>query len=118
MSLRRILLLAFTISSFGLTLMIINGENEALMPWFLGLARVGVSQAFVALYLSVVLSYPTNLASTAIGVCVSVGKVATIFAPMIAEAPAPANLIIVVTLIVLAAIVSQFLDTERGLADS
>ena len=117
MSLRRILLLAFTISSFGLTLMIINAENEALMPWFLGLARVGVSQAFVALYLSVVLSYPTNLASTAIGVCVSVGKVATIFAPMIAEAPAPTNLIIVVTLIVLAAIVSQFLDTERGLAD-
>ena len=117
MSLRQILLLAFSISSFGLLLIIIFAENEALMPWLLGLARVGVSQAFVALYLSIVLFYPTILASTAIGVCVTVGKAATTFAPMIAEAPAPANLIIVMILTVLAAIVSQFLDTQRGFAD-
>ena len=43
MSLKRILLLAFSISSFGLLLMIICAENEIIMPWVLGLARVGVS---------------------------------------------------------------------------
>jgi len=76
------------------------------MPWILGFARIGVSQAFVALYLSVILCYPTILTSSAIGVCVTFGKVAASFAPMIAEAPAPTNLIIVMTMTVLAAIVS------------
>ena len=83
------------------------------MPWIIGFARIGVSQTFVALYLSLVLCIPTILVTTAIGTSVTFGKIASSFAPLIAEADFPINLYLFFAIITLAAVVSQCLNTEK-----
>uniref|UniRef100_A0A7S3HVQ1 Major facilitator superfamily (MFS) profile domain-containing protein n=1 Tax=Favella ehrenbergii TaxID=182087 RepID=A0A7S3HVQ1_9SPIT len=117
-SIKRVFLLAFGVSSVGMMLLILCGDNDELVPWILGFARIGFSQAFVAAYLGAILYYPTILASSAIGVCVTISKSATILAPIIAEVDAPINLIILLVIAVSACVVSQCMDTEKYEKDS
>ena len=113
MSLKRILLLGYCISSISVLLLIICADKEQLMPWLIGFARIGIGQQFVALYLSLVLCMPTILVSTAFGTSVTVGKISTIFAPLIAEADSPINLFLMLAIITVAGVVSQCLNAEK-----
>ena len=77
------------------------------------IARFGFSQAFVASYLSIIFVYPTILTSTTIGICVTMSKIATIFAPIIAEIHDPFNLVILLIVAILATFISQFLVLDN-----
>ena len=105
-SLKRVFLIAFTMSALGMLLLVIFSQSESWIPVMLMIARFGFSQAFVASYLSMILLYPTVLTSTAIGICVTMSKMATIFAPMIAEIPSPTNLVILLVIAIVSSIVS------------
>ena len=91
-SLKQVFLVAFGMSTLGTLLLILFRDADSWMPLILIVARFGFSQAFVASYLSFILVYPTILTSTAIGIAVTMSKLATIFAPVIAEIQTPKNL--------------------------
>ena len=76
------------------------------------IAKFGFSQAFVASYLSVVLLYPTVLASTAMGFCNFFARVASILAPLVAEVKAPVNLLIMLAIAGVALLTSQCLTIQ------
>ena len=84
----------------------IFSESETWTPVVLMLARFGFSQGFVASYLTMILIYPTVLTSSAMGIAVTMSKLATVLAPMIAEVDAPTNLLILLGVVVLATVVS------------
>lgn len=105
-STKKVFLIAFTMSALGMQLLIIFSQSDTWIPVMLMIARFGFSQAFVASYLSMILLYPTILTSTAIGICVTMSKLATIFAPMIAEMSSPTNLIILLVIAIISSIVS------------
>ena len=109
---RQTLLLGLSVSSVGLLLLILCNDRPDLMPLVLAIARIGVCIGFVALYLCAVMCYPTILANTVMGVCVTIGKGGTIFAPMIVELEAPWNLVFVLVIVALSAIVSTCLNTD------
>ena len=88
-SIKRVFLVAFGMSSVGMLLLILFRNADDWIPLILVVARFGFSQAFVASYLSFILVYPTILTSTAIGIAVTMSKCATIFAPVIAEIQPP-----------------------------
>ena len=68
----------------------------------------------MAAYLSVVLLYPTILASTAMGVCNLLARVATILAPAAAELKSPINLLILFVIAGLALLASQCLTVPNS----
>ena len=105
-SLKRVLLVAFCTSSVGMLLLILCDGDPVLTPWVLGLARIGFSQGFVAVYLTCVLCYPTVLTSTTIGIATCSSKILTMSAPLIAELDPPINLVILLVIAVSASIVS------------
>ena len=73
------------------------------------IAKFGFSQAFVAAYLSIVLIYPTILASTAMGVCNLLARTSSVMAPIVAEVEAPINLLILLSITGVALVASQCL---------
>ena len=117
LSLRRVFLLSFGMSTISLALMILCADSDLLTPVLLLVNRFFFSQAYVLSYLSIVLLYPTVLAASAGGICVMVSKCVTIIAPMIAEVRSPLNLLIVLCVSLAAAIGSQFLNDENESID-
>jgi len=112
-SLKRVFLISFSLATVGTFLLILFSDNDLWIPVILLIAKFGFSQAFVAAYLSIVLLYPTVLASTAMGVCNLLARVATIMAPIVAEVKAPLNLVILLAIAVLALLVSQCLTVPE-----
>ena len=108
-SIKRIYLIAFSLSSVGVLLLIIFKDSDNWIPLILMVARFGFSQAFVLGYLGIILVYPTILTSTAMGICVMMSKIATIFAPIVTEVQSPINLVILMSIAIVATLVSQFL---------
>ena len=60
-------------------------------------------------YLGIVLLYPTILASTAMGICNLLARVATIMSPMVTEVKSPINLLILFVIVGVAFLASQCL---------
>lgn len=112
-SLKRVFLLAFGMCIMSLTLLMLFIESDTLTPFLVLMNRFWFSLGYVLSYLSVILLYPTILASTASGFCVLSSKGVTIFAPMIAELRPPINLVIVLSVSISAAIASQFLKDDK-----
>merc|ERR1712062_221969 len=88
-SLKRVFLVSFSLSLTGIFLLIVFSGSDSWIPLMLLIAKFGLSQAFVAAYLSVVLLYPTILVSTAMGVCNLFARISTITAPLVAEVKTP-----------------------------
>ena len=104
--LRRVFFIAFGCATAGTSLLVIFNRSDIWTPFILMLARFGFSQAFPASYLSVMFFYPAILTGTAMGVCMTVSKVATVMAPMVAEVHSPLNLIILMIIGALATVFS------------
>ena len=107
--LKRVFLISLSLSLIGILLLIVFGQNGTWVPLMLLIAKFGLSQAFVTSYLSVVLLYPTILASTTMGICNLLARVATTMAPMAAEIKAPFGLAILFVVVGSALLASQFL---------
>ena len=117
--LKRVFLIAFGSATMGTMLLLIFKQSDSLTPFLLILAKFGFSQAFPASYLSIMFIYPTILAGTAMGVCVTVAKIVSVMAPMVAEVHSPLNLIILMTLGAITTVISQFLVLRpQGNTDS
>ena len=59
--------------------------------------------------MGIVLLYPTILASTAMGICNLLARVATIMSPMVTEVKSPINLLILFVIVGVAFLASQCL---------
>ena len=93
-SLKRGLLISFGTGLLGIFLLIFFSDSESWIPLMFFIAKFGLSQAFVIVYLSVIFLYPTILSQTAMGACNLLARIATIMAPLIAEVRSPINLIV------------------------
>lgn len=108
-SLKRTFFISFTLALFGTILLILFSQKSAWIPVMLLIAKLGFSQAFVAAYLSIILIYPTILASTAMGICNLLARVSSVMTPIVAEIEAPINLVILVSIAGVALTASQCL---------
>ena len=98
-SLKRVFFVSFGLSLLGVLLLIALRSNDTWIPFMLLIAKFGLSQAFVVSYLGIVLLYPTILASTAMGICNLIARVATIMSPMVTEVRSPLNLLILLAVV-------------------
>ena len=67
---------------------------------FILVTRFGASQAIVGAYLGIVLLFPTQLVSTAMGICNFFGRFLTILAPLLTEVSAPWPMLTLVILLI------------------
>ena len=113
-SLKRVFLVSLCLSLTGIFLLIVFSGSDSWIPLMLLIAKFGLSQAFVAAYLSVVLLYPTILVSTAMGVCNLFARISTITAPLVAEVKTPFNLMILFAICFIALVASQCLKVPQS----
>ena len=106
-------IIAFSLGSVGALLLSIFYQNGNIMPVLLMFTRFGISQAFVASYLSIILLFPTKLTATTMGICNVIARVAAIIAPFIAEVKPPINLIILLALLIAATLLSQLIIVPK-----
>lgn len=78
------------------------------MPFFVVLAKFGISGGFVLCYASTVEVFPTLFCATALGFCNFFARVLTILAPEIAEREPPLPMALFVALTGLGAILIWF----------
>lgn len=98
----------------GICIIFLGSETEsALMPFFVVLAKFGISGSFCILYVCMVDVFPTLFLVTALGVCNFFAKFLSIFASQVAERPAPLPMIIFCTLNALGIVVVQFVKTIK-----
>lgn len=82
-------------SVIGSLLIIFFGEkNEAFMPFFVVVAKWGISGSFIVVYISMVDIFPTLFLATAFGMCNFLARVLTIVAPQVAELEPPVPMIV------------------------
>lgn len=79
----------------------------------LTLAKTGVKVTFDICYLANSHLFPAIFAGTAFGICNIGAKIATIFAPMIAEIEKPIPMATFTIVALIAALLSLFIITER-----
>lgn len=109
-------------------LLMSNGrfESRLILGLCLFVAKFGIAFTFMINYLSIVKLFPTLFCGTASGICNLGGRLATIFAPIVAEFPPPTPILILGTLILAAFTSSTLLlipsldnegkkDEEKGL---
>lgn len=85
----------FAISCIGaISLLIWSSVNPNLVPVMILFTRFGVSATFNISYLANAQLFPPIFSGTAIGICSMFAKLSTIIAPMLAEVPAPAPMIV------------------------
>jgi hypothetical protein len=78
--------------------------------------KFGISGCFNAIYIGTATMFKTSLSATAFGICNFVARLATIFAPLIAEWEDPIPLTILVTMCIFAtALVSQLSPIDERL---
>ena len=101
--------IAFIISAFGGLCILFIGEDSVFwMPFFVILAKFGISGGFVIVYVSTVDVFPTLFCATALGFCNFFARVLTILAPEVAEQPPPIPMILFVSLTSLGILLIQF----------
>lgn len=85
----------FAISCIGaISILTFGSSNQKLIPGLILFTRFGVSATFNISYLANAQLFPPIFAGTAIGICSMFAKLSTIIAPMLAEVPAPAPMIV------------------------
>ena len=106
--------LSFIISFFvaaagGIFLVIFFSADGALIAVFVLFAKYGISFAFNVAYLATPKMFPTDLTSTAFGICNVFARFATILSPLIAELPDPAPMSIFSIMCIASALLPLFL---------
>ncbi len=100
---------AYLLSALGgLCILFIGEDSTFWMPFFVILAKFGISGGFVIVYVSTVDVFPTLFCATALGFCNFFARLLTILAPEVAEQPAPLPMILFVSLTSLGILLIQF----------
>ena len=108
-----------SVALFGCMLLLMsNGrfESRLILGLCLFVAKFGIAFTFMINYLSIVKLFPTLFCGTASGICNFGGRLATIFAPLVAEFPPPTPVLILGSLILAAFTSSTLLilqDAEK-----
>lgn len=77
-------------------------ESRLILGMCLFVAKFGIAFTFMINYLSIVKLFPTLFCGTAAGICNFGGRLATIFAPLIAEYEPPTPILILGSLLLAA----------------
>ena len=79
---KQALIISYAISFVGGLLILFFGESSvSLMPFFVGVARIGISAGFNLIYLMNAEVFPTLFAATAMGICNLLARIITILSP-------------------------------------
>ena len=84
-------------------------ESQYVLGLCLFVAKFGIAFMFLINYLAIVKLFPTLFAGTATGICNFGGRLATIFAPLVAEYTPPAPTLILGSLLLAAFAASTLL---------
>ena len=109
LGLKKLFLFGWTLASIGSILLTIFTNLGNITALLLFITIFGISFAFLGCYMSPVLLFPTILKSSSMGFCNFFGRLAGIFAPLVAELEQPINFIILIGTSIIAGIISQFL---------
>ena len=96
----------------SVSLLILGDDHVDLIPVFILLAKCGVSATFNICYLANAQIFPAIFSGTAFGICNIGAKLATIFAPLVAEVDPPIPMILFTCTAFLAGIISFFINTK------
>lgn len=109
-----VIAIAFTFALIGSSSLVFFGDsNPGLVPFMLTMAKSGVKVAIDICYLANSHLFPAIFAGTAYGICNIGAKIATIFAPLIAEIDPPIPMSIFTIVAMIGALLSLFIITER-----
>ena len=89
-------------------------DSKLVLAMCLFVAKFGIAFTFMINYLSITQLFPTLFCGTAAGICNFAGRMATIFAPMVAEYEPPSPMLILGSMLLCAFAVSTFLPRARG----
>lgn len=78
----------------GCMILFVGIDSTFWMPFFVLIAKFGISGGFNLCYCSTVYVFPTLFCGTAIGICNFFGRIITIFAPIVAEKPWPLPMVL------------------------
>ena len=112
LGLKRSFILGFMFAVAGSVPLIFIREGDAI-PAMILLARVGIAYTINISYLAFAFLFPPILSQTVFGFAKTVGRSATILAPMVAEMKQPVPMVIFTVLAVGAAISACFLITQK-----
>ena len=107
--LKRMYLVSFSLAILGCIGMIVFAEYGSLTPYCVFISKLGYCMSFLGVYYNIILLFPTILKSSSMGFCNFFGRVAGIFAPVIAELVPPVNLLILLAGTAVTLILSQCL---------
>ena len=107
--LKRMYLVSFGLAILGCFIMILFSEYGQLTPYCVFTSKLGYGMAVLGGYVNIVILFPTILKSSSMGFCNFFGRIAGIFAPFIAEATPPINLLTLLGMTVLSLCLSQCL---------
>lgn len=109
--------LCFAIALLGAFLILATDgkfESKLVIGGCLFLTKLGISSCFIVNYLSLEKLFPTLFCATAAGICNFAARLATIFAPMIAEVNAPVPNLILLSILFMACAASTLLSVPTA----
>jgi len=116
MGIKPLYFLAFGLASLGALFLTIfpNPEIAAWTSAFILVTRFGASMAMVGAYLGIILLFPTQVVSTAMGICNFFGRLIAMLAPIITEVPPPWPMLSLLMLLLLSLFATLFLRTLKS----
>ncbi len=113
MGLKFSLFSAFIVATCGsIAMLIFSVQHPGAVPYMILLAKGGVKMTFNIVYLANAQIFPAIFAGTAFGICNIGAKLATIFAPYMAEVDPPVPMIVFTILASIAAFLALFIRTK------
>ena len=85
---------SYSLAILGCFLLLCFPNNIGMIPFFVTIAKFGISASFNMVYLASVGLIPTMFASSVFGLCNVAARIATIMAPVIAEQEYPLPMIL------------------------
>lgn len=97
----------FLLSLFGTLFLMIFWNNLTLIPFFITMAKFGVSATFNMVFIAFMQLIPTLYTATIFGISNVVARTVTIMSPLIAEMDYPTPLILEIIAVLFACFISQ-----------
>lgn len=106
--------LLFGLSVVGGSCILFLGEDSTFwMPFFVVIAKFGISGGFVLLYVCTADVFPTLFCSTGLGICNFLARLVTILAPVVAEQPDPIPMALFTGVTALGIVLILFIKTLK-----
>ncbi|CDW88684.1 solute carrier family member 5 [Stylonychia lemnae] len=112
LGIRIALVSCFLVSFSGGIFFLIFPNAVSMIPFFILLAKFGVSASFSICFLVNSTIFPTIFAGTAFGICNIFAKLVTIISPFLAEVEAPVPMAVFSTITGAVAVLSYFIQSE------